>query len=453
MDSKRLAQVKRRERWSVSLCLFTGAIGFLQLSQILQFPPGTDVSPFTIQTVGLWPNTFAGLTIITWAFIILAVVSLPGAISRTHAATEGALAIWFALAILGLVSMVMTSSASNLVDGVGALAIPVVAYMFLSARVCDSGSNVGTTIVLWVNVFTLAQIVIAYILTGSFGPNRYYRELEQEFFGLFYHPFAFSGILGICSIVAFRQIVRRNSMALNGLLLAFNVTLIVLSNVRTYVLATGIGLALLFTILTIRRRQFVLASVVALFPAALLLYAGWDSIFGGERVTGGFDSGRIARWHLDLQAVWEEAGSIQLFMGGGPQYIFDLNESLFGSRINSLNLLIDLLVDFGIIGTISYLFIWALIIRDSAKLGDPLLVWPLAAFAVVASMISNIIAFPAVAVLLAVALTSCRKPIPRGSYAHLGASSAAVPRGSRKQQVVGRRLHGMDERSTGRSPV
>ncbi|VEG52326.1 Lipid A core - O-antigen ligase and related enzymes [Mycolicibacterium aurum] len=441
MDAKPAAQVRPKKRWPASLWLFIGALGLLQLSQILQFPPGSDVSPFTIQTVGLWPNTLAGITVITWAFIILTAVSLPGAISRTNDSVEGGLAIWFALVTLSLISLLTTSSANNLVDGVGALAIPVIAYMFLVARIRDAGSDIGTKIIFWVNIFTVGQVGVAYFITGSFGPNRYYRELDQEFFGLFYHPFAFAGILGICTVVAFRHVLGRRQIALNATLVALNVGFIVLSDVRTYILATAVGLAISVLVLTIRRRHLALAlAIPSLVIAAAVIGAG-DLILSGERVTGAFDSGRFARWQLDLETVWEEAGIVQLYFGGGPQYILELNQSLFGSNINSLNLAIDLLVDFGIVGSILYIFIWILIIRDAARFGDAQVVWPLVGFVVVATMISNIIAFPAVAVLFAVALTSCCQSSSRESNAHSGASSTAVPRGSGEQRMVGRGIH------------
>lgn len=435
------AHERSSERWSISIWLFVAAIGLLQISQVLQYPPGTDISPFAAQTSGLRPNTFAGQTVITWAFVFLAAVSLPGAMGRARKAIPGAISIWFALATVALVSVFTADSAKNLVDGVGKFAIPVIVYIFLSVKVRDSESDMGSRLVLWVNVFTIGQVVFAFFLTGSFGPNRYYRELGQEFFGLYYHPFAFVGVLGICTIVAFRHILGRRRVALNATLLVLNLSLILLSQVRTYIVATAFGLVIAVAILIIRRRQLLLAVIIMILLTMAIPFGTENLSFADDRVTGDFASGRFDRWQLDIETVWNQAGVFQLFFGGGPQYVFGLNELLFRRWINSLNLFVDLFVDFGIIGILLFLLIWSVIIRDAARLGDLLLVCSLVAFVAVASMISNVIEFPAVSVLFAVALTSCRDPISRESYAHPGASFTSVPRGSREQRVVGRGVH------------
>lgn len=406
---------------------FLVAVIALQLSQVFLFPPGSDLSPWASVTHGLNPNTIADVTPQTWALGLLAVVCGIGALRRTNRLIAGAIVIWIALAGLGLIALFTSDSASTYIDGVGKIVLPILVYLYLAPRVSDL-RDLTAPLILAINLFTVGQSVLSKLVTGSFGANNYYYELAEEYFGFYHHPFAFSGVLGVCSIVALFQISNGRAVLLNSALLAANLVLLYQTQVRTYIVAVGVALTVAVLMILVRNGKTTWLVAGSPFVVLLLVWLTQQGV-ANDRVTADASSGRIDRWVSNLQVAWSDPSPLRVIFGGGPQRIFEINEELIGTHINSLNVFIDTFVSFGVLGLILFVLAWWLLIRDAMRHGDPALVLCLAAFMLIAASLSNAFEFPFVAITFVIALTVRHNLKGPTNDASARTSPSAVSRG------------------------
>lgn len=402
-------------------------VALLFFSQVVLFPSGTDVSPYAATMGGAVPRTIAGATLQVWALAgVFVVVSLGGmhAIVGSPNPFGIVVALFY---ILGRALLAPSPMAESL-ESAGKLLLPVLIFFYLIDSDHSGAFNKSIeSFLLLAQIFLLGQIVLAKVITGSFGPNRYYYELHQEYFGYFYHPFALAGTLGLLALFASSQILMGRRVVLYALLTASSSLVILLLQVRTYIYATVVGLVVLVAVDGFRRRRFgalgfALPGMAFVVTRVLLDYAG------SGRVTGDYSSGRVERWIADVGAVTGSGSPILLILGGGPQRVYSLNYELFGIRINSLNLAVDLFVDFGLLGVISYLYIWYVVFVKAMRSVGRTRTLSVGAFLIVASMLTSPLEFPAVGVTAAIVLgSSGLKSIEEGELDEgLSAASTAV---------------------------
>lgn len=378
------------------------AIAAVVISQVFVFPAGSLVSPWAFATGKLQPNLFLGVTPLTWASLVLALVCGIGALIRGLRDRRN-LPVWSAIVGIAAISAFTASSFSSYLDGVGKLTLPLLVYIYIREYLPLKSGQPAAAWILWINLFVVAQVGVAWIFTGTPGPNTYYHELSREYFGYFYHPFAFSGILSICTLVAIVRLSRRQHAVLHAILIMANLALIVLSQVRTFLLALAAAIGVLAFGLLWRRVKrlwlFVATGLVA-------LVAVWLPISGalGERANLDLSSGRFERWIQNIVVFFTEESPLTILFGGGPGHIYSVNERLFGVYINSLNLVVDLLVDHGVIGCILIAIAWVSIVRQVSGTTDRVYLCAQCTFMFTASMVTNTFSFAAVAVVFVLAL-------------------------------------------------
>lgn len=421
-----------------SLRAFTLAFLAVLASQLMLYAPGTDVSPWAFSAGRLQPITVLGQTLQTLAFAALIFVVAVGLLSRrSQDAMHGRLWVWLSIGAIATTT-VLTASRGLHIDGSLRLVAPLLIYVYLRSRVQEERMASLADLLLVVNLVSVGQVLASKVLTGSFSSHTYYHELTQEFFGYYHHPFAFAGVLGVGAIVCMHQISIGRRASLNVALLLSDLCLIYLTQVRTYMVAVAAALVVAVLGLLIRRRMLGSALLSGLLMLGGLVALVGAGVFASGRMTADYSSGRLDRWVLDVQTFVEDSQGLEVLFGGGPQYIVELNAQLIGVAINSLNLYIDLFVDFGLIGALLFVGALVMIVRDAYSRCDRIFVTALAVFAAVATMITNLFEFPVVGAVLAIALVAVGRQPQRGTLDEdLGSVPTAVPRSPRKQLVVG----------------
>lgn len=394
-----------RER-APGLGIFLGLLVMLQVSQVLLYPPGSNVSPYYWVTGVLRPTLYAGVTLQTWVFMALAAVCAIG-VARMPGYSEGLRIGWIGagLFVLTLPALINTISLGRTADGLGKLILPVLVYVYLAPRTRGSGASALRGCITFVNIFSVAQVLMSKLLTGSFSANRYYLELREEYFGYYHHPFALAGVLSVCSILALHEILNGRRRPLNLVLLVCNLWLIYESQVRTYAVALGIALlvAAVGALIAARRAQHLW--ILGLAVVAVLPWIPSLSV-GASRVTDDVSSGRLERWTQNLDVYAGQNWISRILFGGGPGAILDVNQELFERAVSSLNLFIDLMVDYGLLGLLAFLGVWVHIHRHAhARHQGPHAV-ALGVFLVSGAFLTNTFEFPAVTILYATALAA-----------------------------------------------
>lgn len=381
-------------------------VGLLALSQILIFPPGSDVSPFSVYNGGAVVKSYGGATVQVWAILLLLAICGFG-LARSQPSTGGSGFGWTLVAIAtALVSGAVTSSDfAVFAEGTGKIILPLMIFSYLIATMREGDSRTIVRLVIAINVFTAGQSLVCKVLTGSFASNMYYVELPQEYFGYFYHPFAFAGILSACMVVVVNEFVNGRHRGLMASLAAVNLYLIAGTQVRTYILGTAAMFLIAVVGLTIGKKRPVLTLVIAggLSLAALVVGQG---LVANSRVTTDVSSGRLDRWVTDVHYVWSTASPVDLIIGAGPGRISDVNQQLFGIHINSLNAAVDSFVDFGVLGLLTMLISWYLLVRAQYLANRSPLVLSAAALLVISAAVTNPLEFPAVGVTMVLAIVA-----------------------------------------------
>ena len=386
------------------------AIVLLIASQVLIFSPGTDVSPYAFNTNTPLPRTYGGATVQVWAILLLLAVCGVRFVLASPLTASAAYRWTVAAVVTVSASGAVTSDSFPVfVEGVGKLALPLLLFLYFTSIAGPGIDRTLTKLIIVVNLFTVGQAVLARALTGQFSANRYYLELPQEYFGYFYHPFAFAGILGACSIVLINEIRQRRHRYLMTVLITTNVFFIFQSQVRTYILATAVAFIISLIGLTVGRRSaratFLIASVLSLVGVSI-----GSGLVAGSRNTLDASSGRLDRWALDVEYTWDTASVGQLLFGGGPGFISEVNSRLFGVQINSLNALVDVFVDFGLIGLILVVAAWATLLREHYSRARNPLVLAVVTLLGISALVTSPIEFPAVVVIMVVAAWAISRP-------------------------------------------
>jgi len=383
---------------------FFVALAFLELSQLFIFPPGTNVGPYVYAQGELVPaQEFLGMTVFSWATLVLAGLCAVG-LARVAAEVtfSGIGAVWAAVVVVLVRGLLGVGQGLGALDAAAKLAIPFVVYLFLAGWTIESRRRLAGILTL-VNCFLIAQSVLSKLATGRFSVNTYYLELSEEYFGFFYHPFAFVGSLGICSLVALHQAAAGRRILLNGSLLVTNLWFIYQSQVRTYMLAVVVALAVSVVLLAVERRRFSLATLIGVAVSLVALAVSPLDLAGDRRVDD-ISSGRLERWASDLRYLWAEGDGLHILFGGGGGYIQEVNQRLLGTSINSLNFFVDVLADYGAVGVLVVTIAWLALVRRAWFEVGWSFAGGMAVFWLISSFITNVFEFPSVGVLFVVAL-------------------------------------------------
>lgn len=382
---------------------FPGAMSLLLVSQIILYQPGSDVSPYAYATGALEPNQIAGISVQSFALGVLALVCLVGIFRNARNLPSHTGLIIALLATIALIAAFTTDTLLTYLQGMGKLALPVLIFLYLITR--DSSPNFTWRLFAFINIFCLAQVGLSLVFFGTPGANTYYHELGTEYFGLFHHPFAFAGVLGLCAIVAIFRLGQGRNSLLCILLVVLNSWFIMQTQVRTFLLAYAVSAAIAVFIVLLRRRHFIwIISLSALGATSLILI----TFFGlsNDRVTEDVSSGRFERWGANLGAWSSDSSLLHIIFGGGAEHIYSVNEEIFGVRINSLNVFIDYLTDYGVVGLLAFVALWFIVLKCAAHLGDRGTVFSLTIFVGLGAIISNTFEFPIIMVVFAIGLTS-----------------------------------------------
>jgi hypothetical protein len=396
------------------------SVCLLVVSQVLIFPPGSDVSPYAYSLLGVQtPNTYGGATAQVWSILILIAVCGIGLVrSKSRGVTPGFR--WTIVAIIVVAAGATLSGAtfSSLAEGIGKLILPLLLFSHLTTIMKAGSHRTLTTLVLAVNVFTIGQSILCKVLTGSFGANTYYLELSEEYFGYFYHPFAFAGIISACSIIVVNELLKRRRPCVMLFLLAVNCFFIYQTQVRTYILAIAVASLVAVVVTTVGRRNPVATSIASALMSLVALVVA-SRFVEGARVTTDTSSGRLDRWAADVQYFWNTASPADLLVGGGPERIFEVNRALFGVYINSLNAGIDTFVNFGILGLIVVTVAWILLIRDQYRETHNPVILSAVALLLISSVVTSPLEFPAVGSILVIVILALdpqqRHPVRSGT--------------------------------------
>lgn len=381
-------------------------VGALAISGVFVYPPGSDVSAYAFsQSAVAAPIVVFGQTALAWCSLCLLVVAGCVGLLRQRRLPRS---LWWALALavtyLVARSVLSLTAGGGEMDATARLALPLLLFAALFASAGRTTVAFERFLVL-VNVGLVGQVLLCRLATGTFGANRYYIELTEEFFGYYYHPFAFSGALAVLSVYATSKALARERRGLWLTLLVCNFYLIWNTQVRTFLVAATLGMVTLAIQHAFAKgKPLVLAGLVS---AAMMLLVVWTpDLISRDRSVSDVSSGRLARWAGDLGGFADRGSDLEVLFGMGPGSIYELNARLFGVRINSLNLAVDTLIDFGVVGVLIMAVCWSLVL-SSAKASAPVgMVGALTVFFVTTAMLTSMIDFPLVASLFVVVACS-----------------------------------------------
>lgn len=388
-----------------------GLVGALAVSGMFVYSPGSDVSAYAFsQSATTAPILILGRTALAWCSLLLILVAGYVGLKRHRDMPRG---LWWALAgaviYLGIRSVLALAAGDGDLDSTARLALPLLLFAALATQSSRKTLTFEYFFIL-VNILLIGQVLLCKLFTGSFGANRYYIELSEEYFGYYYHPFAFSGALSAISVYAVSKALGRERRALWLALLACNLYFIWNTQVRTFLVAATLGMLALAVVYAFARGRPVILAVLASAGLALLVF--WTpQMLSGSRSVSEVSSGRLERWTSDIDGFGAAASDLEILIGRGPGSIYELNSQLFGVRINSLNLAVDTLVDFGVLGVVVLAIAWCCLL-SSAKWSAPRWIgMALTVFFLATSTLTSMTDFPLVAALFIVMACSRSEPV------------------------------------------
>ena len=215
-----------------------------------------------------------------------------------------------------------------------------------------------------INIFMIAQVLACKLMYGHFAAYNYYYEMSEEYFGYYNHPHSFTCLLAVLSIWCIYQMNKRQNVPLNIVLFVLNLLLMFISGVRTYFIALIAGLLFVGIYSLMMRsmknlRKYVYIAVVLLVIAGPALITS----FGSTRVTEDVSSGRMDRWTADISYAINNYSWFDKLFGAGLDASVQANKVLFDVAINSLNVFVDMFMNYGIIGMIMMIIAYSYIFR------------------------------------------------------------------------------------------
>ena len=327
------------------------------LAQLLMYYPGSDVSPYAYSNANLEAIRFGGFTlsalssIVITEYIILCLMVAHKIKGKDTAA--------FLLALIpNCFSLVLTDSVSTGVSSFLKMMLPFIISVFIGKTIHAGNVNMYRKTILATNIIIVGQVFLSKLIYGSFGAYNYYYELQDEFFGFYNHPHSFTSLLSVLVFFNIYEINKKRLIGLNLVLCGCSMIFMYMTGVRTYMvsLAAGlawVGIAALHHSKMRRLRKYVYVVLICCLIVGPTLIQNLGS--GRDYISADFSSGRFVRWISDAAYVVSQFSPAEKLFGRGVNAVYAINERIFGVSINSLNLFIDLLCDYGFVGGIMML--------------------------------------------------------------------------------------------------
>lgn len=376
----------------------------LYVSQLFMYQIGADVSPWAYVTDSLQSIRYFGLTLSAISSGVIVVYVLIDCIHDFRNLTNRSIIAFILVLIPSVYGLLLSRSIQSGIDSVIKLMFPFLILLFLNRnKIKEETSTLNSTIFV-INIIVILQIIICKMTTGSFSAYTYYYELEEEFLGFFSHPHLLAGLLSLLCIWNIWSIQHKWKSKANAVLFLTGITLIVLLGTRTYLVSLGAALFvyaivhLFHKIKLIKFRILCVISLICFVLVAVIIYVA----IGPERITDDVSSGRFERWAADLSYAINNYSPLEIMFGRGVDASYDINLTLFNRSINSLNLVIDLFIDYGAIGMTMILAAYVLLFREAFLEGATPIQCALAVSFVVTSLINSVVSYSVIMSMLVV---------------------------------------------------
>lgn len=332
----------------------------LYIAQLFMYPPGSDISPYAYATGTISTMTkFAGLTLSAISSIILLAFVTFDLCFKKRPVSKKELLIFICVIIPSVIALGRSDDVGESLDVMIKAIAPFEVYFWLKSIINKENAVYFRKVIDRINILMIGQVILCKVLTGATNAYNYYYELTEEFFGYYNHPHSFTSLLWILSIFNVYQVAKNRKVKKNIVLLGANLLCIFGSGVRTYLAALGVGLIFiglwsLWNKNGQKLRKYVIFSLIVLIfvGPTLIGYVG----AGRDYISTDVSSGRFVRWSADIMYFMNTFSMTEKLIGGGANSSYVANQTIFGVYINSLNLVIDLLLDYGIIGMVLMLF-------------------------------------------------------------------------------------------------
>lgn len=349
-----------------------GIFILLYFSQLFIVVQGTDVSPYAYKYNLLHIIKFYGLTLSAWVCVFAFIYCITMIFLNRKIVLHKNQYIIAILIIVFSLSAAIVSLPNLLdeIDNIVKFVFPFIVYIFLVTNCKNIGLKTFDNFFLYINLFLLGQVLVCKIFTGRWGVNNYYYEIENEFFGYYNSPHPFSATLGILCIWCIYCIQRKQKILFYGVLLILNYCLIFLCSVRSYLLAAAISTTYIVIKSVgskIHISKVINNILVVLLGITIIYTLLFSNVMSVRQLGGDFSSGRIYRWAQDLRFYMREIDTFRKIVGSGANTICNINTKLIGTYINSLNAVIDILIDNGIIGLLLLGYAYWLIFKENKE--------------------------------------------------------------------------------------
>lgn len=376
----------------------------LHLAQLFMYEPGLDVSPYAFVHKGLYPVNIAGLSLAAVTSCVIIWFVVVDLLMKDHKISRSLFVLMLLALVPNLLALFLSDNILNAASDFLKLLTPFMVMIYIHKSISKDNIDWFVKLVTWINVLTVGQVFICKLVYGSFSAHNYYYEIAEETFGYYNHPHAFTGLLAFLAIWNIYRVNQKQQVKLNLLLFVSSLLLMFFSGTRTYVVALAAGLAYvgikgLFSASTKNIRKYIyLAMCVAIVLAPYIL-----TMFGASRITNDISSGRFNRWTQDIRYIFDESVDVILF-GGGLGYIEEVNLFVEGWRINSLNLVVDSLANYGVIGLILMMYSYWKMLYYYVNKHTRVFINGMITIFIVASMINSITIYVAIMTQLVVML-------------------------------------------------
>lgn len=340
-------------------------IFFLYVAQLFMYAPGSDVSPWAFSVGRISAFRVAGLTLSAFVSIVLLAFIFFNVLLRQKVYSQTSIVMLLLALLPNLIGLVGSDSIMSSLDYFIKIISPFIIYFYMSRNMDRDNVDWFKRLITTIQLLLVLQVLACKVIYGHFAAHNYYYEMSEEYFGYYNHPHSFTGLLAFLCLWNVYEINRKERVALNIVLALISLLLMYISGVRTYVVALAAGL-LCVGIYSLqsssmkRLRNYVYLAIVAMILVGPKLL----SSFGVSRVTGDVSSGRFERWFADVSYVLNHYSVFELLFGRGLEASVSVNQEIFGVSINSLNLFVDMFMDYGGVGmllmTVAYISLFKL---------------------------------------------------------------------------------------------
>lgn len=332
---------------------FGWLLAFLYFAQLFMYRPGADVSPYAFANLQINAIRVMGLTLSALVSIVLLAYIAFDMLLRRRNYTVGNVVMLLLALLTNVFAMLSCDSPLGEMDYLLKILAPFMIGFYLNVHLTRRNVRWFKRLVSGIQLMLIVQLLVCKVLEGSFAAYNYYYEMAEEYFGYYNHPHSFNGLLGFLCIWNIYEINRKEHLKYNLVMLLLCLVLMYISGVRTYLVALVagmgyIGLSALRSSSMKGLRKYVYMCIAVLLIVGPTLI----SSFGAARVTDDFSSGRISRWVADIGYALATSSPLQILLGSGLEASVRANAVLSGVAINSLNLFVDMFMDYGIIGMI-----------------------------------------------------------------------------------------------------